>query len=70
MKIPVMIIEDEMIVAMEAIKQAFSPKLEGPKLLRGIGMSIINNVTPAKKLLIQQAFGQKSNLPALAIKRD
>ena len=60
----------EMIVAMEAIKQAFSPSFEAPKLLRGIGMSIINNVTPAKKLLIQQAFGQKSNLPALAIKRD
>ena len=30
----------EMIAAMEAIKQAFSPQQSGIKLLRGIGMSL------------------------------
>lgn len=59
----------EMVIAMEAIKQVFSPQHEVPKLLRGIGMSLINHFSPAKKLLIKQALGYKSNLPELAKKR-
>jgi len=59
----------EMVVAMEAIKQVFTPQHEVPKFLRGIGMSLINHFSPAKKLLIQQALGHKSNLPDLAKNR-
>ena len=58
----------EMVVAMEAIKQVFSPQHAAPKLLRGLGMSLLNHFAPAKKLLIQQALGHKSNLPLLAKK--
>jgi len=56
----------EMVVAMEAIKQVFTPQHQAPKLLRGIGMTLLNNFAPAKKLLIQQALGHKNNLPNLA----
>ncbi|MCW8865748.1 MAG: FAD-dependent monooxygenase [Colwellia sp.] len=56
----------EMIAAMEAIKQTFSVQQSGFKLLRGIGMSLLDNLKPAKKLLIEQALGLKSDLPAIA----
>lgn len=56
----------EMVITMEAIKQVFTPQHEAPKLLRGLGMSLINHFSPAKKLLIKQALGHKSNLPTLA----
>ena len=56
----------EMIAAMEAIKQTFAVNNDGFKLLRGIGMSLINNIKPAKKALIEQALGLKSDLPTLA----
>tara|TARA_R110001583_G_scaffold39399_6_gene126255 strand:- start:13199 stop:14509 length:1311 start_codon:yes stop_codon:yes gene_type:complete len=56
----------EMIAAMEAIKQTFSINQPGFKLLRGIGMSLLDNFKPAKKLLIEQALGLKSELPELA----
>ena len=58
----------EMVVAMEAIKQVFSPQHQASQLLRGLGMTLLNNFAPAKKLLIQQALGHKSNLPVLAQK--
>jgi 2-octaprenylphenol hydroxylase len=56
----------EMISAMEAIKQTFSVQQEGFKLLRGIGMSLLDNIKPAKKLMIEQALGLKMDLPELA----
>jgi len=56
----------DMIVAMEAIKQTFSIQQPGVKLLRGIGISLLDNVKPAKKVLIEQALGLKSDLPELA----
>ena len=56
----------EMIAAMEAIKQAFTPQQSGIKLLRGLGMSLINSIKPAKALMIKQALGFKGQLPALA----
>lgn len=59
----------EMIAAMEAIKQTFSVNQSGFQLLRGIGMSLLNNFKPAKKHLIEQALGLKSELPALAQKK-
>jgi len=59
----------EMIAAMEAIKQTFSVQQSGFKLLRGFGMSLLNNIKPAKKLLVKQALGLKDNLPELALKQ-
>jgi len=57
----------EMIAAMEAIKQTFAVNQPGFKLLRGLGMSLLDNIKPAKKLLIEQALGLKSELPELAV---
>jgi 2-octaprenylphenol hydroxylase len=59
----------EMIAAMEAIKQTFSVQQSGFKLLRGIGISLLDNVKPAKKILIEQALGFKNDLPELARKK-
>ena len=59
----------EMIAAMEAIKQTFAVQQSGFALLRGIGMNLLNNVKPAKKLLIEQALGLKNDLPDLALKQ-
>lgn len=56
----------EMIAAMEAIKQTFSVNQSGFTLLRGLGMSLLDNFKPAKKILIEQALGLKSELPELA----
>ena len=65
----------EMIAAMASIKTLFSEKpfnlpSEPVKLLRGIGMSLLNNFSPAKKLMIKQALGYKPHLPELAQKQD
>ncbi|WP_019026779.1 UbiH/UbiF/VisC/COQ6 family ubiquinone biosynthesis hydroxylase [Colwellia piezophila] len=60
----------EMITAMAGIKQAFSPQQSPIKLLRGIGMNILNNFAPAKHRLIAQALGLKADLPELAYKKD
>lgn len=58
----------EMITAMEAIKQTFSVQQSGVKLLRGVGLSLLDNIKPAKKLMIEKALGLNSNLPKLASK--
>lgn len=56
----------EMIAAMEAIKQTFTPQDAPIKFLRGMGMSIINQIKPVKNVLIKQALGFKSHLPNLS----
>lgn len=56
----------EMIAAMEAIKQTFTPQQAPVKFLRGIGMSIINQIKPVKNVMIKQALGFKSHLPELS----
>ena len=56
----------EMIAAMEAIKQTFTPQKEPVKLLRGIGMSIVNQIKPIKNVMIKQALGFKGHLPNLS----
>lgn len=56
----------EMIAAMEAIKQVYTPQQSAIKLLRGFGMLLLNKFTPAKARLINQALGFKGELPALA----
>jgi 2-octaprenylphenol hydroxylase len=60
----------EMIAAMAGIKQAFSPQQSPIKLLRGVGMNLLNNFAPAKNRLIAQALGLKADLPPLAYKKD
>jgi len=60
----------EMIAAMAGIKQAFEPQLSPIKLLRGMGMNLINNFKPAKNRLIAQALGLKVDLPTLAYQKD
>ena len=60
----------EMIAAMEAIKQTFGIQQSGIKLLRGIGLSLLDNIRPAKKVLIEKALGLHSDLPKLASKRS
>ena len=59
----------DMIAAMEAIKQTFAVKQPGLQLLRSIGMSLLDNVKPIKKILIEQALGLKNDLPELAQKK-
>ena len=56
----------EMIAAMETIKQAFTPQQGAVKLIRGLGMSLLNNIKPAKTLMVNQALGFKGQLPELA----
>jgi 2-octaprenylphenol hydroxylase len=58
----------EMIIAMEAIKQLFTPQQSMPKFLRGLGMSVLNKVKPAKTKMINQALGYKGELPKIAAK--
>lgn len=60
----------EMIAAMAGIKQAFTPQQSAIKLLRGIGMNLINNFAPAKNRLIAQALGIKADLPEIAYQKD
>jgi 2-octaprenylphenol hydroxylase len=60
----------EMITAMAGIKQAFAPQQSPIKLLRGVGMNILNNFGPAKSRLIAQALGIKDDLPDLAYQKD
>ncbi|TYK65169.1 FAD-dependent monooxygenase [Colwellia echini] len=60
----------EMIAAMAGIKQAFEPQQSPIKLLRGLGMNLINNFTPVKNKLIAQALGIKADLPELAYQKD
>ena len=47
----------EMLAAMEAIKQAFSPLPAPLKTLIGAGMNLVNQVTPLKKVLVKRAMG-------------
>jgi len=56
----------EMIAAMEALKQTFTPQQSAIKLFRGMGMSLLNRIKPAKSLIINQALGFKGELPQLA----
>lgn len=60
----------EMIAAMAAIKETFTPQRMPMKLLRGIGMNLLNHFSPIKKQLISQALGIKTGLPELAYKKD
>ncbi len=56
----------EMIAAMEAIKQVFTPQQKITQIVRGLGLTLFDNIQPVKNTLMKQALGLKSNLPDLA----
>ncbi|REL27766.1 monooxygenase [Thalassotalea euphylliae] len=56
----------EMVTAMEAIKQSFTPQLAPVKLLRGIGMGLINHIPAVKQQMIKQAMGLSGDLPEIS----
>ncbi|QBY03583.1 monooxygenase [Thalassotalea sp. HSM 43] len=55
----------EMMAAMEAIKQGFAAQDKLPKIIRGVGMSLLNQLAPVKQQMIKHAMGQRSDLPNL-----
>ncbi len=56
----------DMIAAMEAIKQVFAPRHPVTNVLRGIGMNMIDAISPLKAVMVKQALGLQSDLPKLA----
>ena len=55
---------------MEMIKRGFAIQHPIAKAVRGIGMSLFNELLPVKQLMIKQALGEKSDLPDLALQPD
>lgn len=56
----------EMVMAMAAVKQLFTPQQGAAKLVRGVGMSLLDSFAPAKKLLTKLGLGEQNHLPELA----
>lgn len=56
----------KMIAAMETFKRLFEGKDPVKKLVRGIGLSMFNNLPVAKHQIIKQAMGIDGKLPRLA----
>lgn len=57
----------EMVTAMEAIKQSFTPQIAPIKLLRGLGMGLINHIPAVKQQMIKQAMGLSGDLPEISM---
>ena len=55
-----------MLVAMEAIKRLFVPSDPLSRGVRGLGMGVLNRLSPLKTLLIRRALGLSGELPMLA----
>ncbi|WP_299808162.1 FAD-dependent monooxygenase [uncultured Shewanella sp.] len=60
----------EMITAMEGFKRLFQGTNPLKKAIRDLGLNIVDNFAPLKTLFIQQALGNKSNLPKLCKRKD
>lgn len=56
----------KMTATMELFKRLFAEDDPIKKLVRGAGMSLVNEVMPAKSEIIRQAMGTSGDLPALA----
>ncbi len=56
----------QMLTTMEALKRLFAGQQGAKKLLRGSGLSWVNQSTLAKQKIIQQAMGLSGELPELA----
>ncbi|MBV7317367.1 FAD-dependent oxidoreductase [Shewanella sp. NIFS-20-20] len=59
-----------MIAAMEAFKQGFSGSHPLKKLVRELGLNLVDSSSGLKTLFIEQAMGQHSRLPAVCLARD
>lgn len=59
----------EMIGAMSAIKEVFTPQQLPIQIMRGLGISLLNAVKPAKNIMIKQALGYKGTPPELTKKK-
>ncbi|MFD2166083.1 FAD-dependent monooxygenase [Thalassotalea euphylliae] len=55
-----------MVAAMEAIKQIFTPQQPIIKAARGFGMEMLSQLKPVKSKMIEQALGLVGDLPELA----
>ena len=55
----------EMIAAMEAFKRLFAGSNPFKKALRDLGLNLVDNVGLLKTVFVQQAMGNKMNLPKL-----
>ncbi|SJN53062.1 2-octaprenylphenol hydroxylase [Vibrio ruber DSM 16370] len=56
----------KMITAMQGFKTLFSGDFPVKKLVRGLGMSVLNQVPNVKNEMMMQALGVRGNLPELA----
>jgi 2-octaprenylphenol hydroxylase len=56
----------EMIVAMEALKQGFNGQHPVKKLLRDVGLALVDQLPLVKQSLLKQAMGLSGELPDLA----
>ena len=52
--------------AMDGFKRLFSNEIPPLRIARNLVLGVVNKIYPIKKLLIRQALGEKSELPALA----
>ncbi|WP_394131871.1 FAD-dependent oxidoreductase [Shewanella maritima] len=55
----------EMIASMEALKRLFAGSNPLKKMVRDIGLSLVDNISSLKTVFIKQAVGNKINLPKL-----
>lgn len=56
----------DMIMAMEALKQGFSGQHPLKKLVRDVGLALVDNIGPIKHAFMSRAMGQAGELPELA----
>nr|WP_198419208.1 FAD-dependent monooxygenase [Motilimonas pumila] len=56
----------DMILAMEALKQGFSGNHPLKKLIRDVGLTLVDKLTPLKQSFMVRAMGQAGELPDLA----
>jgi 2-octaprenylphenol hydroxylase len=55
-----------LIAAMEAFKRGFSNDQHALKLVRGLGMSVLNKLPGVKQQIIAAALGNRGDLPDIA----
>lgn len=58
----------KMTATMEMFKRLFAESHPLKKLMRGAGMSLVNEIMPAKSEIIRQAMGTSGELPKLAMR--
>ena len=56
----------QLLAAMEGLKQLFTPGDGISRWLRGVGISVVDQMTPLKQQLMRRAMGLTGELPALA----